>query len=281
MSFTWVNVITQLVLFILVVHIPAYFTKRMSFVDIGWPWGLVAIGVIAFMMGDGYWLRKAIVSGMYLLAGLRMGLFAVSMYFKGHLRKELARYEFQRRRWEKGGYKNLDFSLQYEISIQSFANMTFLALPAVFQAYNPIPNLSALEITAYSLWLISLLVEHIADSQKARFVKKAYEEGRKGACCDVGLWKYSRHPNYFAEWMVWNALILSTISSIIYFYQHEKVVVWAGLSLGVLFISRLLYQTLVYYTGAIPSEFYSVQKRPQYKAYQEKTNMFFPGLPKS
>ena len=49
------------------------------------------------------------------------------------------------------------------------------------------------------------------------------------------------------------------------------------LGLGLLFISRLMYTTLVYYTGAIPSEYYSLQKRPGYKSYQESTNIFFPG----
>jgi len=275
-----INILTQFLLFLVVVNIPAYFTKRMSYVDIGWPWGLVAIGVLAFVLGDGYWLRKSIISGMYLLAGLRMGIFAVKLFLKGHLKKELPRYEFQRRRWEKGGYQSLDFSLQYEISIQAVANMTFLALPAIFQAFNPTPYISIVEILGYTLWVIALLVEHIADVQKANFARKAYKEGKKGACCDVGLWKYSRHPNYFAEWMVWNALIISSISSVIYFYQKEELVIWIGLTAGLLMVSRLLYQTLVYYTGAIPAEYYSLQKRPQYKEYQLKTNMFFPGPPK-
>jgi len=49
---------------------------------------------------------------------------------------------------------------------------------------------------------------------------------------------------------------------------------------SLLYVSRIMYTTLVYYTGAVPSEYYSVQKRPDYKKHQQTTNMFFPGKPK-
>jgi steroid 5-alpha reductase family enzyme len=95
--------------------------------------------------------------------------------------------------------------------------------------------------------------------------------------CDIGLWKYSRHPNYFAEWMVWNSLIIASIPSYIGLYRQESFIIFAFLGLSLIYTSRIMYLTLVYLTGAIPSEYYSVQKRPDYKIYQESTNMFFPG----
>lgn len=278
--FVTVNGFLQILLFILVVCIPAYFTKRMSYVDIGWPWGLVLIGVLVLVMGDGYWLRKYIIAGMYLFAGLRMGLLALKMLKIGHLDKELPRYKYQRIRWAKGGYTNEAVSLQYEIMLQCFANVTFLAMPAVLQAFNPQASLSVLEIIGYSLWVISFAAEHLADLQKQRFLKKARTENKRRQCCNVGLWKYSRHPNYFAEWMLWNSLILSSVSSLIYFFSVEHLAIWTGLLAALLFISRIMYVTLVYYTGAKPAEYYSLQKRPGYEEYQKKTNMFFPGKPK-
>ena len=105
--------------------------------------------------------------------------------------------------------------------------------------------------------------------------------GQKNQVCNVGLWKYSRHPNYFAEWMVWNGVIIASIPSWIMLYEKESPIVWVLLGLGLLFMSRLMYTTLVYHTGAVPSEYYSAQKRPDYKFYQETTNIFFPGPKKS
>jgi len=101
--------------------------------------------------------------------------------------------------------------------------------------------------------------------------------GQKNQVCNVGLWRYSRHPNYFAEWMVWNGLIIASIPSWILIYNQESLIIWVLLGLSLLWTSRLMYMTLVYHTGAVPSEYYSAQKRPEYRSYQEKTNIFFPG----
>ena len=105
-------------------------------------------------------------------------------------------------------------------------------------------------------------------------------KGEKRKVCTVGLWQYSRHPNYFGEWMVWNALVLASVPSWLILAEREPLVIWIALGLGLLFVSRLMYLSLVYLTGAVPSEFYSLQKRPDYKAYTERVNRFFPGRPK-
>ena len=273
-----VNGLLQVLLFISVVCIPAYFTKRMSYVDIGWPWGLVLIGVLVLVLGEGYWLRKYIVSGMYLFAGLRMGIGSLILLKKGHLDTELSRYKYQRKRWKKTGYTNIDISLQYEIMLQCFANITFLVIPAILQAFNPQEFLSPLEILGYLFWLVFFGMEHFADIQKQQFSKKAFLENRKKQVCNVGLWKYSRHPNYFAEWMVWNSLILSSLPSLFYFYLAERNLIWLGLLVSLFYLSIIMYKTLVYYTGAIPSEYYSLKKRPDYKKYKKNTNMFFPRI---
>ena len=176
-TFGWfasVNGLLQVLLFISVVCIPAYFTKRMSYVDIGWPWGLVLIGVLVLVLGEGYWLRKYIVSGMYLFAGLRMGIGSLILLKKGHLDTELSRYKYQRKRWKKAGYTNIDISLQYEIMLQCFANITFLVIPAILQAFNPQEFLSPLEILGYLFWLVFFGMEHFADIQKQQFSKKAF-----------------------------------------------------------------------------------------------------------
>ena len=92
--------------------------------------------------------------------------------------------------------------------------------------------------------------------------------------CNVGLWKYSRHPNYFSEWMVWNGLIIAAIPSWLALQGSE---LWLLLGLSLLYASKAMYTTLVYITGAVPSEYYSLKKRPGYQLYQQQTNRFFPG----
>jgi len=67
------------------------------------------------------------------------------------------------------------------------------------------------------------------------------------------------------------------LPSLPHLFASEHVLLAALLTAGLFFISRIMYVTLVYYTGAKPSEFYSVQKRPGYAEYQKTTNIFFPG----
>ena len=272
-----VNGVLQLLLFLVVACVPALFTKKMSYVDIAWPWGLVLIGVLALLLGQGYKPRIYLVAGMYLCSGLRMGIGALILFQKGHLNSELSRYNYQRRRWNKAGYKNLNLSLQYEIMIQCFANITFLAIPAILMANNSTNSIAISELIGVGLWATWFVLEHISDLQKQQFLKKAFLEKKKKQVCNVGFWKYTRHPNYFSEWMVWNAMIISSLSSLIIAFSSDQQVVWIIIVVGLFYISYIMYTTLVYYTGAVPSEFYTLQKRPNYKAYQEQTNMFFPG----
>lgn len=277
LEMAFINALLQAILFTLVVCIPAWRTGRMSYVDIGWPWGLVVIGIVTWLYSNGDPTRVALVSIAYIFAGARMGLGAIKLLQLGHLNSELPRYEFQKKRWLKAGKSNTGLAMQIEAIVQGVANAAFLAFPAFIIANNPAPALSIFEVIGIVIWFGAFAMESIADMQKIKFLKSMKQQGKKHQVCNVGLWRYSRHPNYFAEWMVWNALVVTSIPSWLALYNSESLPVFIALGIGLLFVSRIMYVTLVTYTGAVPAEYYSVQKRPQYKTYQQTTNMFFPG----
>ena len=279
-SISLLNGWLQLVLFLFVVCIPIWRTGRMSYVDIGWPWGLVLIGILTFLFSDGNELRIALVSMAYIFAGTRMGLGALKMWKLGYLKKEFPRYEYQKIRWEKAGKTNIPLAMQVEALVQGLANASFLAIPAFIIGSNSNPEFSILEIIGLLVWIGAFVMESVADSQKLKFLQDKRKAGEKNKVCNVGLWRYSRHPNYFAEWMVWNALVIAAIPSWLALYNLESIVIWILLAVGLFFTSRFMFTTLVYYTGAVPAEHYSVLKRPEYKDYQASTNIFFPGKPK-
>ena len=271
------NGLLQLLLFALVVCIPTALTGRMSYVDIGWPWGLVLIGVLTLFLSSGEATRVAAVSAAYIFAGGRMGLGALKMWKAGVLKKELPRYEYQKRRWQDAGKTSVKLNMQVEGVLQGLANASFLAMPAFVIASNPSESISLFEMIGLVIWLGAFVMESVADNQKYAFLSAMKQAGKKNRVCDVGLWKYSRHPNYFAEWMVWNGLIIASVPSWFALYGSESLVIWLLLGYGLVYASRMMYTTLVYYTGAVPAEYYSVQRRPDYKAYQATTNRFFPG----
>jgi len=274
-NFLLINLISQIFIFLFIVCIPAYFTERMSYVDIAWPFGLIAIGIISFFYGNGYLLKKSIISMLYIIAGLRMGIGALILLKKGYLNKELPRYSYQRIRWKKKGFINDKFSVQYEILLQCFANATFLAIPAILISNNSSQTFSIIEVIGFLVWVIFFFLEHISDLQKQKFLINAKKNNLKNQVCNVGLWKYTRHPNYFSEWMIWNGLIIASFSSLL---VNNSMIVFLGTTTSLLYITILMYQTLVFLTGAIPSEYYSLIKRPDYKKYKQTTNMFFPNF---
>ena len=274
-KFLLINLISQIFIFLFIVCIPAYFTERMSYVDIAWPFGLIAIGIISFFYGNGYLLKKSIISMLYIIAGLRMGIGALILLKKGYLNKELPRYSYQRIRWKKKGFINDKFSVQYEILLQCFANATFLAIPAILISNNSSQTFSIIEVIGFLVWVIFFFLEHISDLQKQKFLINAKKNNLKNQVCNVGLWKYTRHPNYFSEWMIWNGLIIASFSSLL---VNNSMIVFLGTTTSLLYITILMYQTLVFLTGAIPSEHYSLIKRPDYKKYKQTTNMFFPNF---
>lgn len=271
------NGVGQAVLFTLVVCIPIWRTGRMSYVDIGWPWGLVLLGIISLLYSEGYWLRSLIVSAVVILVGLRMGLGALKMWQLGLLKKEFPRYQYQRIVWEKEGKDNTGLALQVDAISQGLANASFLAFPVFIIASNNSEEFLLLEIVGLVIWILAFAMESIADLQKVRFLKAMKKAGKQRQVCNVGLWKYCRHPNYFAEWMVWNGLVIAAIPSWLALRGSETEPVWYLLGLGLLLASRFMYRTLVYITGAVPSEHFSAQKRPDYTDYQKQTNRFFPG----
>lgn len=271
------NGLLQLVLFSLVVCLPIWLTGRMSYVDIGWPLGLTIIGGLTWLLSDGEPLRAAMVSVVYMFVGGRMGLGALKLWSMGRLKQEFPRYEYQKQRWIAAGKTNVPLAMQVDALWQGLANASFLAMPAFIIASNSSEHIHILEVVGVLVWGSAFAMESIADFQKLAFLQTMKKAGERNRVCNVGLWKHTRHPNYFAEWMVWNGLIIAAVPSFLNLYGAESLITWLLLGIGLLFASWKMYSTLVFDTGAEPSEYYSVQKRPDYKTYQQTTNMFFPG----
>ena len=271
------NGILQITLFILVAGIPFLRTKRVSYVDIAWPFGVALIGVQILLMGDADFMRKLIVGSVYLFIGLRMGVGALVMAKTTGVifKTEFPRYNYRRMLLKQSGSNYIDAHLFAEIMAQGLANITVLALPGFLLATNSSNSISSLEIIGICIWIAAYILESMADAQKMLFISK-----HKRGVCNIGLWKYSRHPNYFAEWLVWTGLVIAAIPSWIALKANDTLPVWICLGVGMVCASMMMYVTLVYLTGATPAEYYSVRKRKEYKVYQEKTNMFFPWFPR-
>ena len=174
-----INGVLQLALFALVVCVPIWITGRMSYVDIGWPLGLMLIGGLTWWLGDGDALRVACVSLVYLLVGGRMGFGALKMWREGRLQREFPRYEFQKRRWAEAGKTNTAVAMQVDALWQGLANASFLAMPAFVIAANPSAHIHALEIVGVLVWGAAFVMESVADMQKLSFLRRMKRAGER------------------------------------------------------------------------------------------------------
>jgi len=287
-KFAWTALLNcglQMTLFLFASHIPAFMTKRMSYVDIGWPWGLVTIGILPYLSPSHATIRCTMVSLAFFLAGFRMGLGGLVHFSKGGMQTDYPRYLYQYGRWAKRGITDkssfaFNYEMQKDIFIQCAANFGGLCTPLFLQAFGYLDGpLSWIEICGWMTWAAALVFEHTADKQKKAFIAESKKTGDTKSLCEVGLWRYSRHPNYFGEWMVWNSLVITSLPSLLALWQTEEetMITKLGLTVALFSVSRMMYNCLVHWTGARPAEFYSVQKRPDYKRYQAQVNMFFPG----
>jgi steroid 5-alpha reductase family enzyme len=107
--------------------------------------------------------RVALVSIAYIFAGSRMGFGALIMWNSGRLNKELPRYEYQKRRWQKAGKTNTPLVMQIEAILQGLANASFLAIPAFIIGTNASKAFSVFEIVGMIIWLAAAAMETMAD----------------------------------------------------------------------------------------------------------------------
>ena len=199
------------------------------------------------------------MTSVILLVGLRMGLGALKMWRLGLLEKEFPRYQYQRVRFHQKG-KTVEVGPASGGDFSRSRHASFLALPVFVIASNNATTFSIIELFGLLIWMLAFVMETVADVQKARFLKAMKKAGKQRQVCNIGLWRFCRHPNYFAEWMVWNGLIIASVPSWWALRVAESAWLWWLLGAALLYTSYVMYNTLVYLTGAVPSEYYSVQK---------------------
>ena len=141
----------------------------------------------------------------------------------------------------------------------------FLSLPFLLAALNPAPTLSAFEYAGIALWLIALAGEAVADAQLAAFKRDPTSHGQ---VCQRGLWNYSRHPNYFFEWLIWVAWALFALAS-----PYGWIALLCPL---------LMFYFLFRVTGIPATEAQALRsKGDAYRRYQQTTSAFVPWFKRS
>jgi steroid 5-alpha reductase family enzyme len=227
-------------------------------VDVAWSLGFAPIVIFFACFTHGWPERRWLIAGMATLWSLRLG---GHIYFRvmGHHPREDVRYAQLRVDWAE----NLNAKMFGFFQLQALL-LPILSVPFLIACVNEKPGIGIAEYTGLALWLVALLGESLADHQLKRF---RADPKNHGEVCQAGLWRYSRHPNYFFEWLIWMAFFVFALGS--------------PLGCVSVYCPAIMLHFLLRVTGIPMTEAQSVKSKGQkYIQYQKTTSAFVPWLPK-
>jgi steroid 5-alpha reductase family enzyme len=234
-------------------------TGNSGWIDAVWTFALGTVGVVSVLAPlsevGGISTRQAAVAAMIALWSARLG---------GHIVQRSARRTDDPRYAEliRGYGPNARRELLVLLQKQALVSLP-LALSMFLAGHAP-ASWRWQDVLAFAVLGTAILGEAVADGQLREFQRKSKSKGR---VCDTGLWRFSRHPNYFFEWMQWLAYPLLAIDA-------TGAYPWGWLALlGPL----CMYWLLVYVSGVPPLEEHMLRRYgPAYRDYQLRTSAFFP-----
>ncbi len=231
-------------------------TGQSSIVDVAWSFTVGLLGVAFCFLGSGLPQRRWIVAALVSVWAIRLGAYVLQRVLS---MPEDGRYQEMHEKWGDQLQKKMFAFYQF----QAFGAVLF-ATPMLVAAYNPAP-LGWLDYLGVAVFVVAFVGELVADYQLHRFRKNPQN---KGKVCRAGLWNYSRHPNYFFEWLHWWSYFLLALGS-----------PWGWLNL--IFPLAMLY-FILFKTGIPPTERQALKSRGDaYREYQRTTSAFVPWFPKN
>ena len=230
-------------------------THNAGIVDVVWSIGTGLSGVWFALVGNGDPTRRLVTGILVGLWGARLGIALLTRMIGA---EEDGRYKTFRDKWgDQTQVKMFGF-----FQIQAFWAVLF-ALPVLAAASNP-SAFGILDLCGIAVWVLAIGGESVADAQLEGFRRDATH---KGQVCKVGLWSWSRHPNYFFEWIHWFAYILLAAGGPLWWLA------WVLMAVMFVFLTRV--------TGIPMTEAQALLSRGDaYREYQRTVSVFFPVPPK-
>lgn len=231
-------------------------TRDASIVDRFWGLGFVLLAWLVYGLTDAETMRRPLVVGLVSLWGIRL-----SLYITWRNWGEGEDYRYREMREKRGASFPL-VSLFTVFLLQAII-LWAVAAPLLQALHAPRPEaLTGIDALGISIFAIGLVFESVGDWQLARFKS---DPSNRGKVLDRGLWRYTRHPNYFGDAMVWWGFFLLALATPGGWWTIYGPIVMTVLLMKVSGVA-LLEQTLR-------------ESKPQYREYVYRTSAFFPWPP--
>jgi steroid 5-alpha reductase family enzyme len=231
-------------------------SRNVTIVDSLWGLGFVLIAWLTFFMSDGYVDRKMLIALLVTLWGLRLSIY---LSWRNWGKGEDPRYGNWR---EKSGDRFWLVSLFKVFILQALFLWVISVAVQIGQMAAKPDTLTWLDALGIFVWATGFMFESAGDWQLARFKS---DPANKGRVMNRGLWAYTRHPNYFGEFLVWWGFFLITLST-----PNSW---WTIIS------PIIVTAVLLKMTGIPLTEKGLIERRPGYSEYIKRTSAFVPWLP--
>lgn len=246
-------------------YIVAQIRQDTSIVDIGWGLGFVVIGLSLSVVEGGEGAVFSLVQLLVSIWGLR--LFVHILLRKGG-KPEDWRYANWREQWGRNHWWR---SFLQVFMLQGFL-MSLIAAPLYFAWVNAEAEIAPLAYVGVVIWVVGFYFEAVGDYQLTQFIKRKKNRSqaskKKKKSSDImteGLWRYTRHPNYFGEVTQWWGLWLVVVT-----YEYGFIAV----------VSPLIITYLLLKVSGIPMLEKKWEGDKAFEKYKKRTNAFFPAPPK-
>ncbi|MFM0741271.1 DUF1295 domain-containing protein [Paraburkholderia xenovorans] len=230
-------------------------TENAGMVDPVWAYSLGLVAVLYGVLGSGDPLSRALTALGGVAWGMRLG---THLWKRNYGKPEDARYRRFRNEWGDQAGRKMFWFFQMQVVVSMLLSIAFLV-----PSYRAAPPAAGWIALAMALWIVSVAGEALADRQLKRF---SADPAHHDAVCRVGLWRYSRHPNYFFECVHWVAYIALSIGT-----------PWGWFTLLPPIIMAIL---LLKLSGIPLLEESMAKRRPGYADYMRTTSALIPWPPR-
>lgn len=229
--------------------------RNNSIVDMGWGAGFILVALATLFIQGAYMERNLLIVLLITIWGGRLTYYIVRRNWG---KPEDFRYAKWRREW---GRWLVPRAFLQVFMLQGLL-MLIIGYPIILVNANPQPGLNIIDYLGLAVWIIGFYFESVSDKQMAEFKK---DPANKGHIIKTGLWKYSRHPNYFGEATMWWGIFLLSLS---------VPLGWSAI------ISPLTITLMLLYVSGVPMLEKKYKDNPEFQEYAKVTSKFFPWFPK-
>ncbi len=250
----------SIIIFLLLIYMSVWFVfsltkKRNDLADIAWGLGFVLVAWASLLFAGIISQRSILASLLVTFWGLRLSW---HIFQRNKEKSEDYRYLAFRKRWDKLFYLRSYFQIYLLQGVFLFV----ISFPVL--VINKIlgPPLGVIDFIGFTLWLVGFSIEAVSDAQLTSFKKNPFN---KNKIMQSGLWKYSRHPNYFGEVALWWGIWIISLSVVNGFFT---------------IISPLTITILILKVTGVPMLEKRMSKNPDFIDYKKRTSVLIPLPPK-